>query len=123
MKIAMRIPQIQILGLAVALLAATQVSAQNTAPKTEKKEVEVQRHTVMEQFAAEKTFTLEERKQKRLAHLEEIEKLKKALDTMDISRRRKKKILSDLINKPYSDRVNQAMADINFEDEDEIIKD
>ncbi|QCW99957.1 hypothetical protein FGM00_07535 [Aggregatimonas sangjinii] len=123
MKIAMRIPRNKLLGLVVVLLAAMQLSAQQTAPENSKKEVDVQRHTVMEQFASEDLFTLEERKQKRLAHLAEIEKLKKALDTMDISRRKKRKILADLINKPYSDRVNQAMAEINFEEGDEIIKD
>lgn len=123
MKIALRIPKLQIIGLAISLLAATHVSAQDTAPNTTKKEVEVQRYTVMEQFATENMFTVEERKQKRLAHLAEIEKLKRALDTMDISRRKKRKILADLINKPYSDRVNQAMAEISFEEGDEIIKD
>lgn len=123
MKIEMRIPKSKLFGLAFMLLAATQLSAQNTTPEKSKKEVDVQRHTVMEQFASEDLFTLEERKQKRLAHLAEIEKLKKALDTMDISRRKKRKILADLINKPYSDRVNQAMAEINFEEGDEITKD
>lgn len=123
MKFALRIPKLPVIGLAFTLLAASQVSAQDTTPKTVNKEVEVQRYTVMEQFAAENMFTVEERKQKRLAHLAEIEKLKKALDTMDISRRKKRKILADLINKPYSDRVNQAMAEISFEEGDEIIKD
>ena len=123
MKIAMRIPKTQVLGFALFLLAATMASAQDTAPKTAKKEADVQRHTVMEQFTSEDMFTVEERKQKRLAHLAEIEKLKKALDTMDISARRKRKILADLINKPYSDRVNQALAEINFEEGDDIIDD
>jgi len=120
MKIAFNIPKLQLLGLAIFLMAATQLSAQDTAPKPAKKEVDVQRHTVMEQFTTEDVFTVEERKQKRLAHLAEIEKLKKALDTMDISARKKRKILSDLINKPYSDRVNQALAELNFEDNDII---
>ncbi|MDB4292868.1 hypothetical protein N9954_05620 [Maribacter sp.] len=121
----MRTSKIKVLGLAIVLLAAVQVSAQDSPVKSDKKEreVDVQRHTVMEQFASEDMFTLEVRKNKRLAHLAEIEKLKKALDTMDISPRKKRKILSDLINKPYSDRVNQALAEINFEDGDEIIED
>ncbi len=122
MKIEMRITKKVALGLLLFMFGAFQVAAQETKPE-KKKEVEVQRHTVMEQFASEIMPTAEERKQKKIAHLAEIEKLKKALDTMDISRRKKRKILADLVNKPYSDRVNQAMAEISFDDGDEVIKD
>lgn len=121
MKIVMRLPKKAALGLALFLFGAFQIVAQDATP--DKKEVQVQRHTVMEQFAAEIMPTAEERQQKKIAHLAEIEKLKRALDTMDISRRKKRRILADLVNKPYSDRVNQAMAEISFEDGDEVIKD
>jgi len=123
MKIELKIIQKVAFALALFLLGALEVTAQETATKKDKKDIEIQHHTVMEQFAAEMMPTAEERRQKKIAHLAEIEKLKKALDTMDISRRKKRKILADLINKPYSDRVNQAMAEISFEDGDEIIKD
>ena len=122
MKIVMRIPKIKVFGLAVFLMAATQVSAQDTETKVDEKEVKVQRHTVMDQFAPEIIQTAEERKQRKLAHLAEIEMKKRALDTMDISRRKKRKLLADLNNTPYSDRLNRAMADVKFEDE-EVIKD
>jgi len=115
----------QILGLAITLMAAFQVSAQDSTAIADKKEeaVKVQRHTVMDQFAPEIIQTAEERKQRKIAHLAEIELKKKALDTMDISRRKKRKLLADLDKTPYSDRLNRAMADVKFDDEEEIIKD
>lgn len=116
----MRLAKRIVFGFALFVFGAFQVTAQDTAAETKK--VEVQRHTVMERFASEITPTAQDREQKKLAHLREVEKLKKALDTMDISRRKKRKILADLINKPYSDRVNQAMAEISFED-DGVVKD
>ena len=122
MKIDMILSKKVTLVIALLILGAFQIKAQETTSDTKEKDVKVQRHTVMEQFANENMFTLEQRKQKRLQHLADIEKLKKALDTMDISRRKKRKILADLVNKPYSDRVNQAMADIEFEDGDDVIK-
>ncbi len=122
MKIAMRIPKLKGFALAIFLVTATQVSAQDAEKKVDEKEVKVQRHTVMEQFAPEIMQTAEERKQRKLDHLAEIEMKKRALDTMDISRRKKRKLLADLNNTPYSDRLNRAMADVKFED-DEVIKD
>lgn len=124
MKIEKKLSQKIAFGFALLLFGAFQIHAQDSTPEQTKKEkeVKVQRHTVMEQFAREITPTEAQRRQMKLTHLAEIEKLKKALDTMDISRRKKRKILADLVNKPYSDRVNQAMAEISFDD-DEVIKD
>jgi len=122
MNIVMKISKKVACLLAISLFGTFQLSAQEAAPKTNDKDINVQRHTVMDKFGAEMIRSAEERRQMKIAHLVEIEKLKKALDTMDISRRKKRLILDDLINKPYSDRVNQALAEISFEDDDGIDK-
>ncbi len=106
----------------VLFMGVTQLSAQDT-PKEEVKVTKVQKHTIMEKFAPDISLTVEERQQKRMDRAAEIRFRKSVLDTLDISERRRQKLLSDLIKNPFSDRLNKTMAEVKFEDEDVVIDD
>ncbi len=96
---------------------SAQSSSETKKPKQEEK---VQRHTIMEKFAPDISLTAEERQQKRLDRIAEIKFRKSVIDTLDISERRRQKLLTDLKYNPFSDRLNRTMAEIQFEDDDGI---
>ena len=80
------------------------LTAQDPPKKTETdKATQVQRHTVMEKFAPDISLTAEERQQKRLDRMAEIEFRRRVLDTLDIPERRRLKLLMDLKYNPFSD--------------------
>ncbi|WP_430908038.1 hypothetical protein [Maribacter sp. 2-571] len=99
------------LGIGNAIAQTTESTKENRTTK------EVQRHTIMEKFAPDISLTATERQQKRLDRIAEIELRKSVIDTLDISERRRQKLLIDLKYNPFSERLNRTMADIKFEDD------
>ena len=121
MNINMRTRNFRALAIGVFLFGSVTVSAQATSNKKVKKEVKVQRHTIMERFAPDISLTAEQRKEKKVQHLKDIQLKKSVLDTMDISERRRQKLMADLLKTPYSNRLYKAMADVKFEEDDDDI--
>ncbi|NHF60003.1 hypothetical protein FK220_011665 [Flavobacteriaceae bacterium TP-CH-4] len=117
----MKIPHCWVVCLCLFFAGAAVMTAQDLPKKTETdKATQVQRHTVMEKFAPDISLTAEERQQKRLDRMAEIEFRRRVLDTLDIPERRRLKLLLDLKYNPFSDRLNRTMAEIKFEDDDGI---
>lgn len=94
---------------------STMISQQ--ADDIEKNSQPVVKYTLMERFEPELTLTLRERKRMKAERFAEIKLKMQMLDTMDISERRREKLLSDVIEKPYSTRLSRNMADSQFEEE------
>ncbi len=114
----MRIPSVLTFGLCTVFFGMAQVNAQDVT-SVDSKEPKVQKHTIMEQFEPELMGTAENRidlKKKRIALAEHR---RSVLDTLDISDRKRRKLMWDLENSPYSDCLNRTMADIKFEDIEE----
>ena len=86
--------------------------------ETPKKDVSVQRHTIMERFEPDLMVPLQDRialKKERIANAERTRNL---LDTLDISERKRQKLLKDLKESPYSNRLSRTIADSKFEDDE-----
>ncbi len=124
MNTVMKKQSIWAVGLCAFFMGFSQMNAQETKETEEddSKVTKVQKHTIMEKFAPDISLTVEERQQKRIDRVAEIRFRKSVLDTLDISERRRQKLLSDLITNPFSDRLNKTMAEVKFEDEDLVSK-
>lgn len=77
----------------------------------------VQKYTLIERFEPELALSASERQRLKAERFAEIKLKMRMLDTMDISEGKREKLLSDLIEKPYSGRLSRNMADSQFEEE------
>ncbi len=71
----------------------------------------------MERFEPELALSASERESLQAERFAEIKLKMQMLDTMDISESEREKLLSDLIEKPFSTRLSPNMADRQFEEE------
>ena len=115
--------QMKTLGLALGLIAAcTGVSyaqeqtASNSVQVKPQNEIRVKQKTIMEKFEPEMVISVEGRTQMKEDRLAELERGKQIIDTMDISERKKRKLLGDLYWSPYSDRLEKNMLDTKIVD-------
>ncbi|MGB5553761.1 MAG: hypothetical protein WBM83_03815 [Flavobacteriaceae bacterium] len=99
------------------LLGTTKSTAQN---KVAKKEVKVQKHTLLERFEPEIVLTAEERVQLKEDRLATVERTEHFLDTLDISDRKRKRLMRDLKRSPiFTERLSKVIAENNFVDDPE----
>lgn len=105
------------LGLFLFLFSAAPLYAQNVMVKPNKEENEVQKYTVMEKFDPNLVIPAEERKRLKVRRTLLIAHRRSILDTLDISKRRRQRLMRELHKNPFSDRINRTFADIEFEDE------
>ncbi|MCG2461300.1 hypothetical protein K8352_11120 [Flavobacteriaceae bacterium F89] len=111
------------LGLALGLIAACtsasyaqEKTASNSVQVKPQNEIRVKQKTIMEKFEPEMVISVEGRTQMKEDRLAEIERGKQIIDTMDISERKKRKLLGDLYWSPYSDRLEKNMLDTKIVD-------
>lgn len=100
------------------LISGVQLCAQSKLSNSENKSSTVQKHTVMERFAPDLVIPVDERKRLKEERKQMVVLRKNVLDTMSISDRRRSRLLRELNENPFSDRINRAFADIKFEDDD-----
>lgn len=90
----------------------------NNKPVVDKKPVKVQKRTLMDQFEPNYVKSVEERvalKEKRIATQQQA---KKILDTMDISERKRRRLMRELRRSPFSERIQKTiLVETKFEDE------
>ena len=94
----------------------TSAVAQETK-ETNKKEIKVKKKTVMEQYEPEMILTVDDRIKLKKDRLALIKKRRSIIDTLDISDRRKRRLLKELYRTPHSYKWEKLIADIEFEDE------
>ncbi len=101
------------LGLFFTLSVASQQGANQITgnPQLAKK------YTLMERFEPDLALSASERERLKAERFAEIKLKMQILDTMDISERKREKLLSDLIERPFSTRLSRTMADGQFEEE------
>ena len=108
------------LGSLFLLLGTTCLIAQDHMPEIKSKDLKVKKHTVMEQFEPEMVLSVKERVRLKEERMAIIKHRRGILDTLQISERRRQKLLKALINNPFSDKLGKAVAEIEFiEDEPE----
>lgn len=103
----------------ICLLGSTQLIAQDPALKKKNQNIKVKKYTVMEQYEPELVLSVNERVRLKKKRIATIKRRRGILDTLDISERRRERLLKELLNNPFSDKLNKAVADIEFV-EDEV---
>lgn len=101
-------------GSLLYLLGATQLFAQNSVPGKDSHNVKVKKYTVMEQYEPELVLSIDERVRLKEERIATIKRRRGILDTLDISERRRERLLKALVKNPFSDKLNKAVADIEF---------
>lgn len=105
-------------GSIIYLSGATQLIAQDSVPGEKSQNVKVKKYTVMEQYEPELMLSVNERIRLKKKRMATIKRRRGILDTLDISERRRERLLKALLKNPFSDKLNKAVADIEFiEDE------
>ncbi|WP_123803509.1 hypothetical protein [Maribacter sp. 4G9] len=77
----------------------------------------IQKHTILDQFEPDLVKPVSERfelKQQRIAHQNHTRRI---LDTLDISNRKRRRLLKELKRSPFSEHIDKIiMAETHFED-------
>lgn len=105
------------LNILLFLLVAIGMNAQSDFQTTERKEVKVQKYTVMEKFEPDYVIPVDERKRLKFERREMVAHRRSILDTLNISDRRRSRLLRELNKNPFSDKVNRKFAEIEFVDD------
>lgn len=113
----MKYARILTIGLSFFCFSTLVLSAQVANDKTDKKEIKVQKNTLMERFEPDLVVSVEDRIQLKKDRLLEIRQTRKILDTLDISDRKRQKLLKDLRLSPFSTRLSKVMAETKFEED------
>ena len=73
----------------------------------------------MEQYEPDLILSAADRIQLKKERLATIKKRREIIDTLDISDRKRRKLLKELYRSPFSNQWDKVIADIEFEDEPE----
>jgi len=80
--------------------------------------IKITKYTVMSKFEPDYVTPAEERIEQKRHRIVETYRKKNILDTLNISERKRKKLLQDLRNSPFSDRLSKSViVNTKFEDE------
>lgn len=86
--------------------------------------IKITKYTIMSAFEPDYVISAEERLEQKKQRIVDTYHKRNMLDTMDISERRRKRLMRDLRSTPFSNRLNKAVvADTKFEDTDDIQED
>lgn len=78
----------------------------------------VKKYTIMERFEPDLILTVSEREKLKAERFAEIQTKMRIIDTMDLSARKREKLIHDLVNDPFSFRLSKTLVDSRFgEDE------
>ena len=101
-------------GSLIYLLGSSQLIAQDPFPGQKSHILKVKKYTVMEQYEPELVLSVDERVRLKKKRIATIKRRRGILDTLDISERRRERLLKALLKNPFSDKLNKAVAEIEF---------
>lgn len=85
------------------------------------KKIKTPERTIISIFAPDLVIPVEERIAQKKRRIVEMYRKKEILDTLDISERKRKRLMRDLRRTPFSDRLLKAtVVETKFEDEENI---
>ena len=93
--------------------------AQSKGSDTLGKKLKVEKWTVLEKYEPDMILSADDRMALKKKRIVEARRRKDILDTLDISDRKRKKLMRDLYKNPFSDRLMKTLADTKFEEEDD----
>lgn len=107
-------------SICIFLYGTTQILAQEPSTTLVDNNIKVQKYTVMEQFEPDLVVPANQRIVMKNQRAADIQRKRAILDTLDISDRKKRRLLRDLKNSPFSTRLHKAtLVDTEFQDETE----
>ena len=102
------------LSLVLFLMSISTVSGQTT----DTKEIKVQKRTLVEKFEPDFVIPIEERIALKERRIIQQRTTKRILDTLDISDRKRRKLIRELRRSPFSERIAKTiLAETEFQDE------
>ncbi|MEO0526232.1 MAG: hypothetical protein AAFZ89_03335 [Bacteroidota bacterium] len=107
------------LWAALFLFSGTLMAQDNEVLEKVKKNIAVKQRTLMEQFEPDMVLSVDERVQLKRNRISAIQHGRSVLDTLDISDRKRRKLLKELYREPFSERLNKTLADTKFEEENQ----
>lgn len=105
----MKTSKLMALSLGVFLFGITQIYSQQWLVKVSDIDHKVQKHTIMEQFAPDLVVPATQRLKMKNQRVAETKRQLAILDTLDISGRKKRKLLRDLKYSPFSERLDKSI--------------
>lgn len=101
-------------GLVIAI--STGCWAQDTIPKKPQK-LEVKKYTVLAQYDKQMVLSAEERLRLKTERRELVQKRREIIDTLNISERRRRRLLKELYRSPFSTKWDRLVTDLQVEDD------
>ncbi len=98
------------LSLCVFLFGITQTFSQQSIINVGDNDIKVQKHTIMEQFAPDLVVPLNQRLAMKNQRKEEIKRKLAILDTLDVSNRKRRRLLHDVKFSPFSNRFDKVIT-------------
>lgn len=86
-------------------------NSQIVAPETTDEQLEVKERTVMERFEPGLILPVEKRLELKKERIATIQERRQVIDTLDISERKRKKLLKELYHSPFHERYQKVLAD------------
>ncbi|WP_411030660.1 hypothetical protein [Spongiimicrobium sp. 3-5] len=114
----MKNPKLFVVCLGVVWFCFGKLHSQTT-DYTSTAETLTTKRTLMERYEPDMVLTPKEREQLKKKRLAAIKKGRETLDTMDISQRKRRKLIKALYLKPFSNRLNRAIAATGTEEDEE----
>ncbi|NNK17629.1 MAG: hypothetical protein HKP49_00590 [Maribacter sp.] len=95
------------------------MGAQEKQPEQGSISPNAEKYTLMEQFEPELVLSVAERVRLKKERKAVIKRRRGILNTLDISEKRRQRLIKALLKNPFSNKLNRAVAEIEFV-EDEI---
>ena len=107
-----------LLLLPVILLASlSTIHAQDSVALPSEKELKIRERTILAQFDSQLVQSADERLQKKLDRREFILRRQAIIDTLDISERRRRRLLKELYNSALSERWDRMVTKLQYEED------
>lgn len=94
----------------------TQAMAQTKVKDTLGKKPNIEEFTVLEKYEPTMIVSAKDRIRLKKDRIRETKRKRRILDSLDISDRKRKKLLKDLYRNPFSERLAKTLADVEFQD-------
>ena len=83
-------------------------------------DLKVKKYTVLAQYEDQLVLSAEERLQLKRERRDLLKKRREIIDTLDISERRRRRLLKELYRSPFSDRWDRLVTGLQLEDPEEF---
>ncbi|MBT8236902.1 MAG: hypothetical protein KJO04_11960 [Bacteroidia bacterium] len=102
------------------LIGCSELLGQDSLAFPPEKKLKIRDRTVLGQFESNLVLSADERLKKKLERRELIAKRRAIIDTLDISERRRRRLLKELYGSPFTTRWDKVVASMEFEEDPDL---